>query len=53
MPFVNRYIMVMARESEHVRARMLLHLQELMEDGEAYSWPAVCTYHVTWLQPLE
>ena len=36
MAFINGYITVMAKEPEHIKSRMLLHLQELMEDGEAY-----------------
>ena len=51
--FMNGYISVMAREPEHVKSRILLHLQELMEDGEAYGWEGVCSYHVAWLEHLE
>ena len=53
MAFVNGYLTVMAREPEQVTCKMLLHLQELMEDEEAYSWPAVRSDHVGWLQHLE
>ena len=53
MVFVNGYITVMAREPEHIKYRVLLHPQELMEDGEAYSSEAVRSYHAAWLQHLE
>ena len=53
MLFVNGYNTVMAREPEHIKYMMLLHLQELMEDGEAYGCTAVYLYHLTWLQHLE
>ena len=36
MAFVNGYITVMAGETESTKFRMLIHLQEFMEDGEAY-----------------
>ena len=52
MTFVNGYITVMAKESEHVKSRMLVHLQELMEDGEANGWDVVHSYHMVWLQHL-
>ena len=32
---------------------MVAHLQELMEDGERYGWPAVRAYHAAWLQYME
>ena len=38
MAFIGGYITVMAREPEHVKSKMLLHFQELMEDREAYGW---------------
>ena len=53
MAFVNGYLSVMALESQQVKVRMLAHLQEMMEDGEAYGWPIVLSYHVAWLQHLE
>ena len=34
--FVNSYLAVMAGEMESTKASMLLHLQDLMEDAEAY-----------------
>ena len=36
MAFVNEYLSVMALESQNVKSRMATHLQEIMEDGEAY-----------------
>ena len=36
MDFVNGYLTVMARETEKIKARMLSHLQEPMEDGQHY-----------------
>ena len=53
MAFVNGYLSVMAMEMEQVKVRMLNHLQEMMEDREAYVWPAILFYHVAWLQHLE
>ena len=53
MAFVNGYLTVMGRETHHVKSKMLSHLQERMEDGESYGWPAVHAYHATWLQHLE
>ena len=29
------------------------HLQDLMEDGEAYGWQVVSDFHSTWLQCIE
>ena len=51
--FVNGYLGVMAGETEQVKASMLLHLQELMEDADTYGWEAVRIYHAAWLQFLE
>ena len=53
MAFVNGYISVMAMEMEQVKVRMLSHLQEMMEDGEAYGWPAILSYDAAWLQHFE
>ena len=39
--FVNGYLTVMFREPPYVKALMLDHLQELMEDSEHYGWPVV------------
>ena len=33
MAFVNGYIIVMSKELPHIKALMLTHLLELMEDG--------------------
>ena len=53
LAFVNGYLSVMALESQNIKARMLTHLQEIMEDGEAYGWPVVQYYHAAWLQHME
>ena len=53
MVFVDGYITVMGKESPRNRAIMLTHLQELMEDGEKYGWPAARAYHAAWLQHIE
>ena len=53
MAFVDSYITVMAKESHNIKTLMLCHLQELMEDGECYGWPAVRAYHAAWLQHIE
>ena len=50
MAFVDGYIIVMTREPLLIKKLMLAHLQELMEDGECYRWPAVRAYHAPWLQ---
>ena len=39
--FVNGYLMVMAGQSEAVKPIMLRHLQELVEDSDAYRWEVV------------
>ena len=44
MVFVDGYITVMGKELPEIRATMPTHLQELMEDGERYTWPAVMAY---------
>ena len=43
--------MIMAGETG-VTTIMLHHLQELMEDAEAYGWKSVHSYHPAWLQQL-
>ena len=53
MSFVNGYLAVMAGESEKIKQLMLIHLQDLMEDGKAYGWSVVLSYQVAWLQHLE
>ena len=53
MAFCDGYITVISKESSHIKALMLSHLQELMEDGECYWWPAVKTYHAAWLQHIK
>ena len=53
MVFVNGYLLVMAMEMEQVKVKKLNHLQEIMDDREAYGWPANLSYHVAWLQHLE
>ena len=53
MFFVNGYFAVMAEESDEIEQLMLAHLQELMEDREAYGWSVVLSYHVAWLHHLE
>ena len=50
MAFVDGYITVMNRESLPIKKLMLAHLQEVMEEGEMYSWPAVRAYHAALLQ---
>ena len=49
MAFVNGYITVMAVEMDSTKVSILLHLQELMEDREAYGWEVVRSYHAAWL----
>ena len=51
--FVDDYLTVIFREHLHIKALMLDHLQELMEDGEHYGWPVVRAYHASWLQHIE
>ena len=53
MAFVNSYLTVMFREPPHIKALMLNHLQELIEEVEHYGWPMVRAYHATWLQHIE
>ena len=53
MAFVNGYLMVMAGQSAATKASMLVHLQKLIEDAEAYGRETVCSYHAAGLQHLE
>ena len=51
---LSMYILtVMAMEPDHIKAKMLIHQQELIEDSVAYGWQAVHLYHAAWLQHLE
>ena len=36
MAFVNGYLSVMALQPESTKPKMFMHLQEMMENGEAY-----------------
>ena len=51
--FVNGYITIMSKELPHIKALLLTHLQELMEEGEYYGWLAVRAYHAAWLHHIE
>ena len=53
MLLINGYLTVMGEETDFVKGHMLWHLQELMEDAEAYGWRSVKNYHSVWLQQLE
>ena len=44
---------MVALQPESIKARMLTHLHEMMDDGEAYGWPIVRSYHAAWLQHVE
>ena len=51
--FTNCYLAVVAEEAVEIKAYMLVHLQQLMEDVEVYEWKIVREYHAAWLQLLE
>ena len=51
--FGRRYIIVMDSQPQDTKALMDPHLQDLMEDGEAYGWRVVRDFHSTWLKHLE
>ena len=51
--FINGYITVMSKEPPHIKALRLTHLQEHIENGVHYRWPAVRAYHVAWIQHIE
>ena len=53
MAFVPGYLTVMDSQPQYTNALMDSHLQDLMEDGEAYGWPVVRDFHSTWLQYIE
>ena len=53
MAFVDGYLTVMAKELEHIRVKIIIHLQALMEYDDDYGWLAVRAYHAAWLQILE
>ena len=44
--FVNGYLMVMGEEAAVIKGHMLWHLQELMEDAEAYGLRSMRDYHM-------
>ena len=50
--FVNRFLTIMALQSDALRIKMSAHLLEVVEDGETFRWPVVRVYHVVWLQHL-
>ena len=50
MTFVREYFIVMDSETQNFKTLMDFHLQDLMEDVEAYGWPVVRDFHSTWLQ---
>ena len=49
MAFVQGYLTVMNTQTPDIKKQMNDHLQDLMEDGEAYGWPVVRDFHSTWL----
>ena len=51
--FVNGCLTVIWEEPEDVMGHMLQHLQELIEDAQAYGWRSVRDYNAGWLQQLE
>ena len=53
MGFVDGYITAMSKELPNIKTLMSTHLQELMEDGERYGWPAVRAYHAACLRHNE
>ena len=53
MAFVREYLIVMDSQPQDIKAVMESHLQDLIEDGEAYGWPVVRDFHSTWLQHIE
>ena len=44
---------MMDSQPQDTIALMDSHLEDLMEDGEAYGWPVVRDFHSTWLQHIE
>ena len=51
--FVQGYLIIMRGKKEGIRARMALHLGDLMGDAELYGWARVRTYHAVWVHQLE
>ena len=53
--FMHGYIDILNRKAtgEATKAVMLTHLQELMEDGESFSWEVVRSYHGVLLREIE
>ena len=51
--YENGYLSIMALQTDIIRNKMAIHLQEIMEDGETFGWTVVRAYHGTWLQHLE
>ena len=53
MAFVREYLIVMDSQTQNIKTLMESHLQDLMEDREAYGWLVVRNFHSTWLQYIE
>ena len=52
MAFVSGYLIVMDSQHQDTKAFLDSHLQDIMEDVEAYGWPVVRDFHSTWLQHI-
>ena len=54
MAFVRGYLIVNDSQHQGIKAALIdSHLQDPMEDLEAYGWPVVRDFHSTWLQHIE
>ena len=52
--FVRGYLIVLKDvQVSEVKDRMVLHLEELMEDVDIYGWEKVKAFHAAWLNQME
>ena len=51
---VRGYLMVLKDvQASQVKDRMVLHLEELMEDTDIYGWEKVNSFNAAWMNRLE
>ena len=48
------YLIVLKNEQDsQVKEHMVLHIEKLMKDTDAYGWEKVQAFHATWMNQLE
>ena len=52
--FVSGYLIVLKHvQVSEVKDRMILHLEELMEDTDSYGWEKMMVFHAAWMNQME